>query len=133
MNLIDTTADKNMKQKRLTPEFSEGLDNKPLEELLTMLNVREGFGKVGVIFAIAHQSRTKPELMNLVLRETASLENQSTIAMFNFTVAMSAAFAVVDDGRPEHIKALKQIIDEWADPYHAEDFYWSLKGIDIVI
>ena len=71
--------------------------------------------------------------MRHILSEVALIDNQTTIAQFNDSVAMAAAFAVVDDGQPEDIEVLKKIIDEWQNPHHSEDFYWSLKSADLTI
>lgn len=122
-----------MKKQRLTPESNLELDNKPVAELLASLGKAQGYGKAQVIFALARKSHLQPELMQVVLKEAASTDNQSTVAQFNDSVAMAAAFAVVDDGRLEDIEALKQIIKGWQNPYHEEDFYWSLKNNGSVI
>jgi hypothetical protein len=122
-----------MRRNRLTPESNPELDNRPVAELLSSLNNAQGYGKAQVLFALARRSQGEPELMHLLLNEAASLENQSTVAQFNDSVAMAAAFAIIDHGRPEDIEALKKIVDEWQNPYHSEDFYWNIKSADLTI
>ena len=122
-----------MDKKRLTPANNPELDDRPVAELLAALGKAQGYGKAQIIFALSRKSRSQPEVMQVVLHEVGSTDNQSTVAQFNDSVAMAAAFAVVDEGRPEDIETLKQIIDQWQDPYHSEDFYWTLKGCDLII
>ncbi|HEX8660151.1 MAG TPA: hypothetical protein VF690_21585 [Hymenobacter sp.] len=122
-----------MNKTRLTPDSNPELDNRPVADLLASLSKTQGFGKAQVLFALSRRSHSMPELMRLVLSEVVSVDNQTTIAQFNDSVATAAAFAVVDDGQPADIEALKRIIDEWQNPNHSEDFYWSLKSADLTI
>jgi hypothetical protein len=107
-----------MKKNRLTPESNPELDIRPVADLLASLNKAQGYGKAQILFALSRRSRSQPELMAVLLDEIASVDNQTTIAQFNDSVAMAAAFAVVDDGRPEDIDLLKKIVDEWQNPDH---------------
>lgn len=122
-----------MNKIRLTPESNPDLDNQPVADLLASLSKTQGYGKAQVLFALSRRSQSEPELMRLILSEVASIDNQTTIAQFNDSVAMAAAFAVVDDGQPEDIEVLKKIVDEWQNSHHSEDFYWSLKSANLSI
>jgi len=122
-----------MNKQRLTPESNPDLDNLPVAELLTALGKTQGYGKAQVIFALSRKSRVYPELMQVLLNEAASIDNQSTVTQFNDSVAMAAAFAVVDEGQPKDLEKLKEIIAQWQNPYHSEDFQWTLKDSDLII
>jgi len=118
---------------RYTPDNKSSLDGRSVSELKELLERTEGYGKTQVILALARMSHTQPELMQIVLEQAASPDNQSTTAAFNDSVAMIAAYAVVDDGQPGDIAALKTIVSEWNDPYQIEDFYWALSQLEITI
>ncbi len=77
--------------------------------------------------------RVSPTLKSLLLSEIASPENQATNAQFNDSVAMAAAYAVVDEGSPADITLLKEVVAHWQNPYHTEDFYWTLNEHGITI